>query len=160
MTFKLPYIEQSRTKNIDGIAVKQSNKGLGDLILGLPLKHYSNIGAITDNFEFTPSVRLPTGRSSGDFPISDGSIDAGLSFSYSIENPKYYALADLFTWQNTKGHNGMRAGNEYGFDLNLGYHPYHNNEGNYGAFVMLDVSARYNETPNANNKTSASGGKR
>ena len=37
-TFKLPYIDQRRTKNIGGVGVRQSNSGLGDLILGLPLK--------------------------------------------------------------------------------------------------------------------------
>ena len=160
VTFKLPYIEQSRTKNIGGAAFRQRNQGLGDLIVGVPLKYYSNRGALTDNFGFTPSLRLPTGSSSGNFPISDGSVDLGLSFSYSIESPKYYGLIDLFTWQNTKGGRNMRTGDEYGMDLNLGYHPYHNNDTNSGAFVMWDVSARHNEEPNSANLTTTSGGKR
>lgn len=160
VTFKLPYTQQSRTKNINGAAVKQSKSGLGDLVIGVPLKYYSNRGAVTDNFGFTPSLRLPTGSTSGDFPISDGSIDLGLSFSYSVESPKYYGMIDFFTWQNTEGERNMRAGDEYGMDLNLGYHPYHNNETNSGAFIMWDVSARYNEDPSAENLTSASGGTR
>ena len=89
-TFKLPYVDQRRTKNIGGVGVRQSNSGQGDLILGLPLKHYRNKMAFTDNFSFTPSIRVPTGSSSGDFPLSDGSVDFGLSFSYSSETPKYY----------------------------------------------------------------------
>ena len=47
-TFKLPYIDQSRTKNIAGVGVRQSNSGIGDLVIGLPLKHYRNKRAFTD----------------------------------------------------------------------------------------------------------------
>ena len=160
VTFKLPYVEQSRTKNVNGKAVRQRKSGLGDLIVGVPLKHYSNRGALTDNFGLTPSLRLPTGSHSGDFPISDGSVDFGLSLSYSAETPKFYLLADLFTWQNIAGEKNMRAGDEYGLDLNLGYHPFHNNETNAGVFTMWDVSARHNEDPNVANLTTASGGSR
>lgn len=160
VTFKLPYVEQSRTKSIGGVGVKQENSGLGDLILGVPLKHYRNIGAMTDNIGFTPSIRIPTGSSNGDFPISDGSVDLGLSFSYSFESPKYYSLVDVFYWINTAGHNGMREGNQVGLDINLGYHPYHNNETNSGVFTMWDVSTRDSNAPSANNLTTATGGTR
>ncbi len=160
VTFKLPYIDQDRVKNVGGVGVKQSNKGIGDIILGLPLKYYRNRGAYTENFGFTPSLRLPTGSSSGDFPISDGSTDLGLSFSYSGESFKYYSLIDAFAWLNTEGAHGMREGNEYGLDINLGYHPYHDNDTNSGAFVMWDVTARYNDDPNDATMTTASGGTR
>lgn len=157
-TFKMPYVDQRRSKNIGGVGVRQSNSGQGDLILGLPLKHYRNKLAFTDNFNFTPSLRLPTGSSSGDFPISDGSVDLGLSFSYNSESPKYYTLIDLFYWLNTEGENGMHEGDELGLDINLGYHPFHSNETNSGVFVMWDVSARYNDDPNSATLTTATGG--
>ncbi len=160
ITFKIPYINQDRTKNIGGAGVKQSNEGIGDLIVGVPLKHYQNKGAFTHNFGFTPSLRLPTGSSSGAFPISDGSTDLGLSFSYSGESPKFYSLVDVFAWLNTEGDRNMRAGNTYGMDLNLGYHPYHDDDTNSGLFIMWDVTARYNDKPSAANLTTASGGKR
>lgn len=159
-TFKLPYVDQRRTKNMNGIGVRQSNQGLGDLVLGLPLKHYRNKKAFTDNFSLTPSIRLPTGSSSGDFPISDGSVDIGLSVSYSSESPKYYTLIDLFYWLNREGKHGMHKGDELGLDVNLGYHPYHDNEKNLGVFVMWDMSARYNDRPNNASLTTASGGER
>jgi len=159
-TFKMPYVDQRRSKNIGGVGVRQSNSGQGDLILGLPLKHYRNKLAFTDNFSFTPSLRLPTGSSSGDFPISDGSVDLGLSFSYNSESPKYYTLIDLFYWLNTEGENGMHEGDELGLDINLGYHPFHSNETNSGVFVMWDVSARYNDDPNSATLTTATGGQR
>lgn len=160
VTFKLPNVNQSSTKNIGGVGVKQDNQGLGDLIVGLPLKYYTNQGSITQNFGFTPSLRLPTGSSSGDFPISDGSTDLGLSVSHSYESVKWYTLVYLFTWINTEGERGMREGNEYGLDLNFGYHPYHNNDTNTGIFVMWDVTARYNNDPNIATLTTATGGSR
>jgi|LWDU01.1.fsa_nt_gi hypothetical protein len=159
-TFKLPYIDQSRTKNINGIGVHQTNSGFGDLILGLPLKHYRNKKAFTDNFSFTPSIRIPTGSSSGDFPISDGSVDFGLSFSYSSESPKYYTMIDLYYWFNTKGESEMHEGDELALDINLGYHPYHSNKTNTGVFTMLDITARYNDDPSSTTFTTASGGQR
>jgi hypothetical protein len=101
ITFKLPYIEQNRVKNINGVATNQKNRGIGDLIVGVPFKYYRNKGAFTDNFGLTPSLRVPMGSSSGDFPISNGSIDVGLSISYNLETPKFYLLYDVFYWINT-----------------------------------------------------------
>ena len=40
-TFKLPYIQRTSSSN----GIKESNEGIGDLILGVPLKHYINKGA-------------------------------------------------------------------------------------------------------------------
>ena len=102
----------------------------------------------------------PTGSTSGDFPISDGSWDAGLSLSYSKSTPKTYQLYDLFYWYNTQGKRGMREGNELGLDVNIGYHPYHDNLTNSGMFVMWDVTARYNDDPTTATLTTASGGSR
>jgi len=159
-TFKLPHVDQRRTKKIGDVGVRQSNSGLGDLILGLPLKKYRNKKAFTDNFSITPSIRIPTGSSSGDFPISDGSVDWGLSISYSSETPEYYTLIDLYYWLNTKGKNGMHEGDVLALDINLGYHPYHSNETNSGVFVMWDMTARYNDDQDRNTLTTASGGQR
>ncbi|PCJ99180.1 MAG: hypothetical protein COA45_07005 [Zetaproteobacteria bacterium] len=160
VTFKLPYVDQSRTKNINGVGVRQSDRGLGDLIIGVPFKKYMNKSTSTSNISLTPSVRIPTGSTSGDFPISDGSWDGGLSLSYSKSTPKTYQLYDLFYWYNTQGEHGMREGNEVGLDINLGYHPYHDNLTNSGVFIMWDVSARYHDDPNAATLTTATGGTR
>lgn len=160
VTFKIPYVDQDRVKNISGVGVKQESSGIGDLILGIPLKHYINQGAGTQNFSFTPSLRVPTGSSSGDFPISDGSWDVGLSFSHSYESPKWYTLVDLFYWINTEGERDMHEGNTLGLDVNLGYHPYHDNATDFGVFVMWDVTARHNDDPNVATLTTASGGQR
>ena len=158
-TFKLPFVYQRRIKNINGVGIEQDNKGLGDLVLGLPLKYYRNIGPYTDNFGITPSLRIPTGDSSGNFPISDGSWDLGLSFSYSFETPKYYSTVELNYWKNTKGKRGMKSGDELGFEIDLGYHVYHNDVTNTGMFLMMDFIARHSGRPNEENLTTFTGGK-
>ncbi len=102
-TFKLPYRDGK----------------LGGLILGLPLKKYSNNGAKTSNWSVTPSVQLPN--------ADDGEWDTGLSLSYSSETPKFYQLYDLYTW-----------GDRTGLDINFGLaFP---GKGS-GKFAIWDVSA-------------------
>lgn len=101
-TFKLPHFDGE----------------FGGLILGLPLKKYSNNGSKTSNWSITPSVQLPTG--------SQDDWDAGASLSYSSETPKYYQLYDLYSW-----------GDRTGLDINVGLAlP---GKGS-GKFLMWDVS--------------------
>ena len=168
VTFKIPYVEQDRIKNVGGKGIKQRNTGYGDLVLGVPLKRYRNMKANTSNFGVTPSIRIPTGNSSGNFPISDGSWDVGLSVAYSAEGfpleafqrLNLYQMYDLFYWHNSKGTNGNHEGDEFGLDINVGFKPYHNDNTNTGLFIMWDVTARYNGEPGARTLTTASGGQR
>ena len=67
----------------------------GGLILGVPLKKYRNSGPRTSNWSITPSVQLPTGPS--------GSLNHGLSVSYSSESPRFYQLYDLYAWEDRTG---------------------------------------------------------
>lgn len=168
LTFKLPYVDQKRIKNIGGTGVLQDESGFGDIIIAAPFKKYRNNGKNTSNFSITPSIRLPTGSSDGDFPISDGSVDFGLSVSYSAEGypfaakPKFkiYQLYDLYYWHNREGKRGMHEGDELALDVNIGVHPYHDNETNLGAFMMWDISARSIGAPHSATLTTASGGDR
>jgi len=146
VTVKVPWVDQKRVVSKNGVAQKQRSSGLGDLILGVPLKSYSNRGGFTNNFGFTPSLRIPTGKTNGDYPISDGSVDVGLSFSYSGESSKFYQLYDLFYWINNKGNRNQHEGNQVGLDINWGWHPYHDNETDSGMFIMTDISARYKDS--------------
>jgi hypothetical protein len=145
ITVKVPWVEQYRTTLIGAQVTRQKDKGLGDIIIGVPLKLYENKSKSTQNFGFTPSIRIPTGKTSGDYPIADGSTGLGLSFSYSTEDPKWYQMYDLFYWINTEGTRDQKPGNELGLDINWGYHPYHNNDTNSGMFIMSDITARYKE---------------
>ena len=143
LSIKIPYIDQSRRVLNDGNASKQKGRGLGDIIVGLPLKRYTNRQSSTSNIAVTPSIRLPTGSTSGDFPVGDGSVDIGLSFSASFEKAALYQYYDLFFWKNGDGDHGIQQGDEIGFDANVGWHPYHDNVTNQGIFLMIDLSARH-----------------
>jgi len=145
LSFKLPKINQNRTIIENGKIVKKKGEGFGDLVIGLPLKDYTNKASSTGNVAFTPSIRLPTGSTEGDFPVSDGSLDFGFSFSKSLESEFIYQLYDLFYWVNGEGKNEAKEGNEIGLDINVGLHPYHHNLTNSGVFVLWDISARHKE---------------
>ncbi len=159
-TIKIPFIDQQRVTSINTVATPQQNTGLGDIVVALPLKRYSNQGASTQNWGLTPSVRIPTGTSSGDFPNSDGSWDLGLSLSYSSETPTFYQLYDLYYWNQGSGERGMQSGNSWGLDVNIGLHPWHDNDTNSGIFTMWDISVYHEDPPNALNLTTASGAER
>jgi len=141
-TFKLPVIDQQRDARVEGEIEKQSGAGVGDLVVALPLKKYWNFSGSTANLGFTPSLRLPTGSTSDSYPVGDGSTDLGLGLSFAAENPLWYMMADLFFWKNEAGRRGIDQGDQLGFDLNLGLHPYHDNARNLGTFVMLDLEVR------------------
>lgn len=160
VTLKIPYVDQSRTTSIDGNGVRQQNTGIGDVVVGLPFKKYKNHGSVTQNWGFTPSIRIPAGSDTGSFPISDGSWDVGLSLSYAWENPKVYQLYDIYYWQQGSGSNGMQTGNSWGLDVNVGLHPWHSNDTDSGVFLLWDISAHHEDPPNLQNLTTASGGDR
>jgi len=145
ITIKIPWVQQERVASVKGVATKQKDSGLGDIIIGVPLKLYENKDQATYNLGFTPSLRIPSGKTSGDYPIGDGSWDIGLSLAYSHESFSFYQFYDLFYWINNEGRRGQHEGNQLGFDANLGIHPYHNNETNTGIFLMMDFAARYKD---------------
>ncbi len=160
VTVKIPHVDQQRVKSINGESVRQRTSGIGDIVLGLPLKRYKNQGSTTQNWGITPSIRIPAGQSSGDFPISDGSWDVGLSVAYAWESPKLYQLYDLYYWKQGSGERGMRSGDSWGLDVNVGLHPWHDNDTNAGIFTLWDISAVHADAPNSLNLTSAAGGNR
>ena len=158
LSVKIPYLDQKRTLLRDGEAVRETGQGLGDIIIGVPLKSYTNQESATSNLAFTPSIRLPTGSTEDDFSTGDGSTDYGVSFSASFEKADLYQYYDLFYWKNGEGKKGIHQGDEIGFDANIGWHPYHNNHTNTGVFLMWDVSARYEKQ--GRNTVGTTGGKR
>ena len=142
LTIKLPYIDQSRMIPREGSIVRETGSGIGDVVIGVPLKRYKNKQQSTGNLALTPSIRLPTGSTRDAFPVGDGSTDVGMSLSASFERANLYQYYDLFYWNNGSGDRGIDQGNELGLDINIGWHPMHNNLTNTGVFLMLDLSAR------------------
>jgi len=145
LSVKIPYVDHQRTAVQNGAPVRLSGSGLGDIIIGVPLKRYTNNASATRNIAFTPSIRLPTGSTAGDLPVGDGSLDWGVSFSASFEKANLYQYYDLFYWKNGEGDRGIAEGDEAGLDINIGWHPYHDNEKNEGVFLMIDASLRYRQ---------------
>lgn len=142
LTIKVPYIDQSRIIPREGTAVRETGSGIGDVVIGVPLKKYKNKQRSTGNLALTPSIRLPTGSTRDAFPVGDGSTDIGMSLSASFERARLYQYYDLFYWNNGSGDRGIAQGNELGLDINIGWHPVHDNLTNTGVFIMLDLSVR------------------
>lgn len=143
LTAKLPWVDQRRVSVAGGAPTTQTGSGIGDAILGLQLKHYFNRAESTGNIGMTPSIRVPTGSTNAGYPVGDGSWDVGISTSFSTETSQLYQFYDLFYWHNAKGERGMNRGDEVGLDVNIGVHPYHDNERNLGIFLMGDLSVRH-----------------
>jgi len=135
ITFKLPY-HSIEDKGGDVIVF---DKSLGDLIVALPLKKYSNFNRSTQNIGLTPQLRLPLHDKITNL---DGHLGAGLSLSYSIESFKFYQMYDVFAWV----YDDKDA--QLGLDINVGLHPYHNNKTNSGIFLIWDVSGRWEDNSN------------
>lgn len=132
ITFKIPY--NSVENSTDDIV--SSHHSVGDLILALPLKKYSNFKRSTQNFGFTPQIRIPFGEQKTHL---DGLYGAGVSLSYSAESFRYYQMYDLYAWTYNDRDPMM------GLDVNLGIHPIHNNATNTGLFIMWDLTSKWDE---------------
>ena len=143
VTVKVPWVEQRRVQfAADGGTREESGRGVGDVLLAVPLRKYKNLRASTYNFGVTPQLRLPTGGVGDAFAVGDGSFDAGLGASFTWESPLWYAYFDAFYWRNGAGARGAHGGDERGLDINLGVHPLHDAATESGLFVMLDIEAR------------------
>ncbi len=148
LTAKIPWVRQRRVIVRNGAAVRQSGSGFGDLILGAPLKRLIVGPGTLADVTLTPSLRVPTGDTSDDFPVGDGSTDFGLSLTYKRDIAWFYQYYDLFYWANGRGKKSLNTnkdGDEIGFDMNLGLLPYHDMRTNTGVWVMWDLQARYQD---------------
>ncbi len=133
ITFKLPY-HKADEKNGN---IKFTDNAVGDLILAVPLKKYSNLNRSTQNFGFTPQVRIPLLDEKG---IESGHLGAGVSLAYTLESFSFYQFYDVFGWVYDD------KDDQLGLDVNLGIHPYHNNNTNTGVFLIWDLSCRWEES--------------
>ena len=145
VTLKVPFVVQKRDALVGASVVRREGRGLGDSVLAVPLKKYWNLKSSTVNIGLTPQLRIPTGSTGAAYAVGDGSWDFGLSASFNAENVDWYTLADAFWWENTKGKRGIRSGDSFGLDFNLGYHTSHNNTHNLGSFAMLDLEVRHDQ---------------
>lgn len=143
VTFKQPYHRLERRVQTGGGAADLDARGLGDLILALPIKHYANQMDYTWNLALNPSVTLPTGETGGALPLGRGTVDYGLSVSYAREAAHTFGLWDLFTKVHTEGFDGRREGHEIGFDMNVGFYPWLNSAREFSMLLLWGTHVRH-----------------
>ena len=100
LTFKLPYIIDARREILgpEGEKVIQHDKGLGDLTLALPLKHYFNLATRSGSWTLAPQVRVPLGNKDGDYEVADRAWGTGLSIGYETETYHWLFATSASVW--------------------------------------------------------------
>lgn len=118
LTFKLPYTLEAKREvpGAGGEKVVQYDKGLGDLTLALPLKHYFNNAASSGNWSLTPQLRVPLGENDGTYEIAKRAWGGGLSLGYEIETYGWFIATGIGAWFFE-----APVAAEWNFSLDLGW---------------------------------------
>jgi hypothetical protein len=100
LTFKLPYVLDARREVLSesGAKVVQRDRGVGDLTLALPLKHYFNLDARTGNWTLAPQLRIPLGSKSDDYEVANRVWGGGLWAGYETETYRWYFATGAGIW--------------------------------------------------------------
>ncbi len=98
LTVKAPLvIDAQRTIINGGTTEKQTDSGLGDPTIALPLKKYFNLDGRTGSWGITPQVRIPTARPD-EFDVFNRELGAGLSLGYATETYGYIGDVGVTGW--------------------------------------------------------------
>lgn len=99
VTAKLPVVLAATRSQPgpDGDTVEQSDQGLGDPILALPLKRYFNLDGRSGSWTFAPQLRL------GVSPVDDYAVysdgwGAGASAGWETETYRYHLALSVTGW--------------------------------------------------------------
>ena len=144
ITLKIPISNKRVIQN----GQESSSNYLGDTVIGFQNKLYFNERKFTANLGLNPGIRVPTQLGFDDSFSPKRSLGYSLSLSASLESFLWYGLIDFFYWGNTRNSDGTKPQNLFGFDLDIGYHPYHNNSLNMGLFLMMGFDGRYYQSNN------------
>ncbi len=100
LTAKLPYVLNARREVMGAVGEKvvQHDKGVGDLTLALPLKHYFNLDSRSGSWTLAPQMRIPLGRDDDEFEVWDGVFGAGLSAGYETETYDWFFATSMSIW--------------------------------------------------------------
>lgn len=140
---KLPYIDHYKDVNQGGVKHRQSDSGFGDMELGAALKRYWNWQGATADISFVPQLRLPTGSTSGEMPVGDGSVDVGFTADAKWEDFTHMLMAGTSYWKNQKGSRGINMGDTLDTHVMYGYHVYAWPEEQAGFFLIPKVEAMW-----------------
>lgn len=99
MTLKLPVIlHAERTLPGDaGETITQTDRGVGDPTLTIPLKSYFNLDGRSGSWTLAPHLRVPT-AGHDDYDIADHLWGGGLSAGYSTETFRYHIGLGASAW--------------------------------------------------------------
>jgi len=142
VTLKLPIHLEERTVSSQGSWRRESAQGLGNIVLGVPLKYYNNHPGSTWSLGITPSIRFPTSIHSGDFFVEENVWDWGISAGFSQESVLIYQYYDVSYWHRSDS-DGQINGDTISADVNIGAHPIQDDATNTGLFVMADLALEH-----------------
>lgn len=99
LTAKLPFVLEAQREILDGAGevIKQSDSGVGDLTLALPIKRYFNETHKSGSWTFAPQLRVPLG-SETDFDVYDHVWGGGLYLGFEQETASQFFAVGLSGW--------------------------------------------------------------
>lgn len=133
---KLPYINHFEDEVRGGTKHRKSDAGFGDVEAGVTLKRYWNWRGSTADVTFAPQLRLPTGSTSGEMPVGDGSVDVGFTADAKWENFTHMLMGGVNYWKNSDGDRGIDMGDTVDAHVMYGYHVYAWPEEQAGFFLI------------------------
>lgn len=139
ITFKLPYHMIER-QDADLVA---KSKSFGDLILAVPLKKYSNFKRRTQNFGFTPQIRIPSNTKEDVLEWKDDSQTEPTTSEIDTEVARLQAISDGNAYQRTRA----TAYAELKEQLDLLYHDMTADKGDKTGTWYASVKAVKDATP-------------
>ena len=99
LTAKLPYTLYAEREifNSQGAVEKQTDRGIGDLTLALPLKKYFNLNGRSGSWTLAPQLRIPLAEQD-EYSVADGLWATGLYLGYETETAKWFISTGTSLW--------------------------------------------------------------
>jgi hypothetical protein len=98
-TAKIPVVVYAERElpDANGDVTTQTDQGLGDLTLALPLKKYFNLDGRSGSWTVTPQLRAPLAPQD-DYDVYDHVWGTGFGLSYETETYRYWIGAGTSAW--------------------------------------------------------------
>ena len=119
LTVKIPYILHAEREILDenDNVQRETDQGLGDITLALPLKKYFNLDGRSGSWTLAPQLRIPTAGTDS-YEIGDGEWGAGLFMGYETETVNWFVGGGVNLW-TVDGQEPFQAGLSFDFGRNI-----------------------------------------
>tara|TARA_Y100000992_G_C21247365_1_gene484015 strand:+ start:142 stop:945 length:804 start_codon:yes stop_codon:yes gene_type:complete len=98
VTVKIPYVLNAERENlINGQKINQTDQGLGDITIALPLKKYFNLMRRTGSWTLAPQVRIPTATKDG-YDVWERAWGSAIFLGYETETRNYFFATGISYW--------------------------------------------------------------